>query len=93
MGSKSGKLWNIADHDRCTVWVEKEQIVEAKCAAEAAHAEVEKQKLRCEAAECKQMVAALASRSQVCVRCSLKGLSNVTFYLWLANDRPQGSSV
>ena len=66
-----------------TAWVEKEQIVEAKCAAEAACAAVEKQKLRCEAAEHKQKMAAhrkvgsivevLASWSQVCMRCSLKG--------------------
>ena len=59
--------------------------------------------LQCEVAECKQMVAAhrkvgsivevLASGSQVCVRYSLKGLSNVTFYLQLADDSPQGSSV
>src|SRR5260221_5329653 len=65
---------------QCTVWVEKEQIVEAACAA------MEKQKLRCEAAEHKQKMATcrkagsimevLASRSLICARCSLKGLSN-----------------
>ena len=72
----------------CTAWVEKEQVVEAKCAVEATHAEAEKQKLQCEAAEHKQMAAAwkkvgtitivevLASRTLVCARCSLKGLSS-----------------
>src|SRR5258708_17157894 len=42
-----------------TAWVEREQVAEAKCAAEAAHAAMEKQKLRCEAAECKQKMAAV----------------------------------
>src|SRR5258708_6222012 len=44
----------LAQH---TVWVEKEQIVEAKHAVEATHAAAEKQKLRCEAVECKQKMA------------------------------------
>src|SRR5260370_36947327 len=39
---------------QCTAWVEREQVAEGKHAAEAAHAAVEKQKLRCEAAEGKQ---------------------------------------
>ena len=43
---------------QCVAWVEKEQVAEAKHSAEAAHAAVEKQKLQCEAAECKQMTAA-----------------------------------
>ncbi len=30
---------------QCVVWVEKEQVVEARCAAEATHAAAEKQKL------------------------------------------------
>src|SRR5258708_510253 len=70
-----------------TVWVEREQVAEAKCAVEAACAAAEKQELRCEAAECKQKMAAhkkagsivdvLASGSPICVRCSLKGLSNL----------------
>ncbi len=72
-----------------TAWVEKEQIVEAKCAVEATCAATEKQKLRHEVVEHKQKVAAhkkvgsivevLASGSQICVRCSLKGLSNFYF--------------
>ncbi len=78
-----------------TVWVEKEQI------AEATHAAAEKQKLRCEVAEHKQKTAThkkvgskvLASGSQICVRCSLKGSSNVTFYLQLVDDGPQGLAV
>src|SRR5260221_11440084 len=41
-----------------TVWVEREQVAEAKCAAEAARAAVEKQKLRREVAEHKQKTAA-----------------------------------
>src|SRR5258708_22570945 len=65
-----------------TAWVERKQVAEAKCAAEAAHAATEKQKLRHEAAEHKQKTAThkkvgsimdvLASRSLICVRCSLK---------------------
>src|SRR5260221_12629364 len=43
---------------QCTAWVEREQVAEAKCAAEAAHAAAEKQKLRCEVVECKQKTAA-----------------------------------
>ena len=76
----------LAQH---TAWVEKEQIAEAKHAVEATHAAAEKQKLRCEVVECKQKMAAhkkvgsivevLASRSQICVRCSLKGSSNFYF--------------
>ena len=72
---------------QCTASVEREQVVEAKRAAEAAHAAAEKQKLRCEAVECKQKTAAhkkagsivdvLASRSLICARCSLKGPSNL----------------
>src|SRR5258708_9272707 len=78
--------WDLA-LAQCTAWVEREQVAEAKHAAEAAHAAVEKQKLRCEAAEHKQKMAAckkagsivdvLASGSPICVRCSLKGLSNL----------------
>ncbi len=70
-----------------TAWVEREQVAEAKCAVEAAHAPTEKQKLRCEVAEHKQKTAAckkagsimdiLASRSLICARCSLKGPSNL----------------
>src|SRR5258708_6810635 len=73
----------LAQH---TAWVEREQVVEAKHAAEAAHAAAEKQKLRCEAVECKQKMATckkvgsimdvLASGLLICARCSLKGLSN-----------------
>src|SRR5258708_33906381 len=69
-----------------TAWVEREQVAEAKCAAEAAHAAVEKQKLRHEAAEHKQKTAAckkagsivdiLTSRSPICARGSLKGPSS-----------------
>src|SRR5258708_2439225 len=76
----------LAQH---TAWVEKEQIAEAKHAAEATCAAVEKQKLRHEAAEHKQKTAAhkkvgsimdiLASGSPICVRCSLKGPSNFYF--------------
>src|SRR5260221_8078025 len=44
----------LAQH---TAWVEREQVAEAKCAAEAAHAAAEKQKLRCEAVERKQKTA------------------------------------
>src|SRR5258707_15867509 len=72
---------------QCTAWVEREQVAEAKRAAEAAHAAAEKQKLRREAAEHKQKMAArkkvgsimdvLTSRSLICVRCSLKGPSNL----------------
>src|SRR5258708_6332178 len=74
---------------QCTAWMEKEQIAEVKHVVEAAHAAAEKQKLRCEATEHKQKMAAhkkvgsivevLASRSQICVRCSLKGSSNFYF--------------
>src|SRR5258705_13656084 len=74
----------LAQH---TAWVEREQVVEAKHAAEAAHAAAEKQKLRCEAVEGKQKMAThkkagsivdvLTSRSPICARCSLKGLSNL----------------
>src|SRR5258707_2856902 len=74
---------------QCTVWVEKEQIAEAKHAAEATCAAMEKQKLRHEAAECKQKMAThknagsivdiLASGSPICARCSLKGPSNFYF--------------
>src|SRR5260221_4197808 len=42
---------------QCTVWVEREQVAEAKCAAEATHAAAEKEKLRCEVAACKQKTA------------------------------------
>src|SRR6266436_6608401 len=72
-----------------TAWVEREQVVEAKCAAEATHAAAEKQKLRCEVAEHKQKTAThkkagsimdiLASGSPICARCSLKGPSNLYF--------------
>ncbi len=72
---------------QCTAWVEREQVAEAKRAAEAACAATEKQKLRHEAAEHKQKMAAckkagsivdiLASGSPICARCSLKGLSNL----------------
>src|SRR5258707_15687425 len=75
----------LAQH---TVWVEREQVAEAKCAAEATHAATEKQKLRHEVVEHKQKMAAhkkagsimdiLASGSLICVRCSLKGPSNFT---------------
>ncbi len=88
---------------QCTAWVEREQVAEAKCAAEATCAAAEKQKLRCEVAECKQKMAThkkvgsimdiLASRSPICVRCSLKGPSNFTSYLQLVDDGPQGSPV
>ena len=74
---------------QCTVWVEKEQIAEAKHAVEAACAATEKQKLRHEVAEHKQKTATckkagsirdvLASRSPICARCSLKGPSNFYF--------------
>ncbi len=40
------------------MWVEKEQAAEGRHAMEAVHAAVEKQKLQCEAAEHKQMMAA-----------------------------------
>src|SRR5258707_10313537 len=70
-----------------TAWVEREQVAEAKHAAEATHAATEKQKLRHEAAEHKQKMAAhkkagsivdvLTSGSPICARCSLKGLSNL----------------
>src|SRR5258707_5900749 len=70
-----------------TAWVEREQVAEAKHAAEAARAAAEKQKLRHEAAECKQKTAArkkvgsivdiLTSGSPICARCSLKGPSNL----------------
>src|SRR5258708_35600260 len=70
-----------------TAWVEREQVAEAKHAVEAAHAAVEKQKLRCEAAEHKQKTATckkvgaivdvLASGLPICVRRSLKGPSNL----------------
>ena len=72
---------------QCTVWVEREQVVEAKHAAEAAHAAVEKQKLRHEVVERKQKTATrkkagsivdvLTSGSPICARCSLKGPSNL----------------
>src|SRR5258707_1079862 len=72
---------------QCTAWVEREQVVEAKHAVEAACAATEKQKLRHEAAEHKQKTAAckkvgsivdvLASGSPICARCSLKGPSNL----------------
>src|SRR5258708_28583961 len=72
---------------QCTAWVEREQVVEAKCAAEATCAAMEKQKLRHEVVEHKQKMATckkagsivdvLASSSPICVRCSLKGLSNL----------------
>src|SRR5258708_36026693 len=91
---------NYPDHDefeekekqdlvlaQCTAWVEREQVAEAKRAAEAAHAAAEKQKLRREAAEHKQKIAArkklgsimdiLTSGSLICARCSLKGPSNL----------------
>src|SRR5260221_13906259 len=78
--------WDLA-LVQCTAWVEREQVVEAKHAAEAACAAVEKQKLRHEVVEHKQKMAAhkkagsimdiLASGSLICVRCSLKGPSNL----------------
>src|SRR6266436_2213424 len=49
--------WDLA-LAQCTAWVEREQVAEAKHAAEAACAATEKQKLRCEAAEHKQKMAA-----------------------------------
>ena len=49
--------WDLALAQH-TAWVEKEQIAEAKHAAEATCAAVEKQKLRHEAVECKQKMAA-----------------------------------
>src|SRR5258708_20906648 len=80
--------WDLALAQH-VVWVEKEQVVEAKCAVEAARVAAEKQKLRCEAAEHKQMTAArkkvgtimevLASGSLICARCSLKGPSSLFF--------------
>src|SRR5260221_5957904 len=80
--------WDLA-LAQCTAWVEREQVAEAKCAAEAACAAVEKQKLRHEAVEHKQKTAThkkagsimdvLASGSLICARCSLKGLSNLYF--------------
>ena len=85
-----------------TAWVEQEQVAQAKCEVEAAAAAAAKQKARCEAAECKQLVAAckkvgtimevLASGSKICARCSLKGPFSA-FCLWLANRIPQGLSV
>src|SRR6266436_4280352 len=78
--------WDLALAQH-TAWVEREQVVEAKRAAEAARAAAEKQELRCEVAERKQKTAArkkagsivdvLTSGSPICVRCSLKGLSNL----------------
>ncbi len=78
--------WDLA-LVQCTAWVEREQVAEAKRAAEAARAATEKQKLRHEAAEHKQKMAAhkkagsivdvLTSGSPICVRCSLKGPSNL----------------
>ena len=72
--------WDLA-LAQCTAWVEREQVAEATCAA------AEKQKLRREAAECKQKMATrkkagsimdvLTSRSPICARCSLKGPSNL----------------
>src|SRR5258708_9136924 len=72
---------------QCTAWVEREQVAEAKRAAEATRAAAEKQKLRCEVAERKQKTATckkagsimdvLTSGSPICARCSLKGLSNL----------------
>ncbi len=77
--------WDLA-LVQCVAWVEKEQVAEARCAAEAAHVGAEKQKLQCEAAKHKQMMAAqkkvgmimdvLASGSSICARCSLKGPSS-----------------
>ena len=68
------------------MWVEKEQAAEGRHATEAIHAAVEKQKLQCEAAKHKQLMAAqkkvgmimdvLASGLLICARCSLKGLSS-----------------
>src|SRR5258708_19287005 len=43
---------------QCVAWVEKEQVVEARHAVEAAHVAAEKQKLQHEVAEHKQMTAA-----------------------------------
>ncbi len=73
--------------------------MEAKRSVEAACAAVEKQKLQCEVAKCKQMMAAqnkvgmiveaLASGSSICARCSLK-VCPVIFYPQLANDSPPG---
>src|SRR5258707_14188613 len=66
--------WDLA-LAQCTAWVEREQVVEAKHAAEATQEATEKQKLRCEAAEHKQkmvlrkkegsIVEVLSSRSVV----------------------------
>ncbi len=83
--------------------MEKEQVVEAKHATEAAHVAAEKpekQILQCEVAKHKQMTAArkkvgmimevLASGSLICARCSLKGPSSLFFYLQLANDSSPG---
>src|SRR5258708_2993381 len=77
---------NYPDPDE---WEEKEKVAEAKCSVEAACVAVEKQKLRCEVAEHKQMTAAqkkvgmimdvLASGSLICARCRLKGLSSYFF--------------
>src|SRR6266436_6559450 len=71
--------WDLALAQH-TAWVEREQVVEAKRAVEAARAAAEKQKLRCEVVECKQKTAAckkvgsivdiLASSSLICARCS-----------------------
>src|SRR5258707_4883197 len=77
--------WDLA-LVQCVAWVEKEQVVEAKHSAEATCAAAEKQKLQCEAAKHKQLMAAqkkvgmimdvLASGLLICGRCSLKGLSS-----------------
>src|SRR5260221_11049655 len=78
--------WDLA-LVQCTAWVEREQVAEAKRGVEATCAATEKQKLKHEVVEHKQKTAAckkagsivdvLASRSPICARCSLKGLSNL----------------
>ncbi len=86
-----------------TVWVEKEQLAENRCAQEAACVAVEKMRLCCEAAEHKLKVAAqkkvgavvevISCRKSVCVRCSMKGLSICNLSAGWLMEVPQGSPV
>src|SRR5258708_2269373 len=76
---------------QCVAWVEKEQVVEARHAVEAAHVAAEKQKVQDEVGEDKKVtdgekkvgtiMDVVGSGLLICARCSLKGLSSYFFFL------------
>src|SRR5258708_5664477 len=86
-----------------TVWVEKEQLAENRCAQEAACAVADKMRLHHEAAKCKLKAATqkkvgavmevISCRKSVCARCSMKGLSICNLSAGWLMEVPQGSPV